>query len=147
MAQSGEGESNGKRSNGGGSGGSGSETSASEWIVAALSAVLVLGAIGFMLYEAASEPASPPDIIIQVDSIVRTGTGYVVEFEARNRGQTTAAGLTISGELRSDTGTVATSDVTIDYVPADGTRRGGLFFSENPRLYRLEIRPEGYDRP
>lgn len=122
-------------------------TSVWEWIVAAISTVIVLGAIGFMLYEALSEPASPPKITIQVDSIVTTSSGYIVEFTAENRGQTTAQGLQIEGQLKSDTGTVQTSSVTIDYVPQEARRAGGLFFSEDPRRYRLELQPKGYDRP
>ena len=123
------------------------KTSVWEWVVAAISTVLVLGAIGFMLYEALSEPASPPKITVQVDTIITTPTGYIVEFTAQNRGQTTAQGLQIEGELKSDTGTVQTSSVTLDYVPQEASSQGGIFFSKDPRNYRLELRPKGYDRP
>ena len=122
-------------------------TSPWEWVVAALSAVLVLGAVGFMLNEALREPETPPKIEIAVDTIIAIGTGYVVEFSAKNRGTTTAAGLTVEGELKSDAGIVAKSEVTIDYVPAEATRQGGLFFSRDPRRYQLQIRPKGYARP
>ena len=123
------------------------ETSVWEWVVAAISTALVLGAIGFMLYEALSEPPSPPRITVQVDSVVATSAGYIVEFTAENSGQTTAQGVEIEGELRSDTGTVQTSSATIGYVPQNASRQGGLFFTEDPRNYRLELRPKGYDRP
>lgn len=133
---------------GGGSGGQGKQkTSAWEWVVAALSAVLVLGSMGFLLWEALTERASPPAITVQVDSIVNTGSGYVVEFRAHNRGQTTGAGVVIEGELLADTGSVETSSVTLDYVPSESSRGGGLFFSHDPARYRLRIRPKGYDRP
>ena len=122
-------------------------TSPWEWVVAALSAVLVLGAIGFMLHEALSEPSSPPSIEIAVDTIIATRNGYIVEFRATNRGTTTAAGMTVEGELRSDTGSVEKSEVTVQYVPAEASRQGGLFFSRDPQRYQLEIRPKGYARP
>ncbi len=122
-------------------------TSPWEWVVAALSGVLVLGAIGFMLQEALSEPSSPPRIEIAVDTIIATRNGYVVEFRATNRGTTTAAGLTVEGELKSATGSVEKSEVTVQYVPAEASRQGGLFFSHDPQRYQLEIRPKGYARP
>jgi uncharacterized protein (TIGR02588 family) len=123
------------------------QTSLWEWAAAALSTVVVLGAIGFMLNEAFTVPSSPPMITVRVDTIVAAGSGYVVEFRAQNSGQTTAAGLTIEGELRSDTGTVEKSNVTIDYVPAGSHRRGGLLFTHDPARYTLQIQPKGYDRP
>lgn len=127
--------------------GGGEGTSPLEWLVAALSALLVLGTIAFLLHAALGSPATPPRITIQVDSVVRAGPGWLVEFRARNDGETTAAGLVVEGELRAGTGPVEKSQVTIDYVPARGVRRGGLFFTEDPRRHRLRIRPLGYDRP
>jgi uncharacterized protein (TIGR02588 family) len=123
------------------------ETSKLEWVVAALSLVLVLGVAGFLLHDAFGSPPSPPRITFEVDSVVRAGKGYLVEFRARNRGRTTAAGVEVEGELVSDTGSVETTGVTIDYVPAAGVTAAGLFFTEDPRKHRLEIRPKGYDRP
>lgn len=133
----------GKNGSGSGSGG----TSAGEWIVAAVSGLLVLGAMGVLLHEAITERPTPPRIEVAVDSVARSGSGYVAEFTARNSGNQTAAGLSIAGELRSDTGSVERSEVTIDYLPARSTIRGGLFFREDPRRYVLEIRPLGYGEP
>jgi|SRR5215218_52965 len=118
-----------------------------EWAVGALSLALVLAVAGFILHDAFRNPASPPRITFEVDSIVRAGRGYLVEFRARNSGRSTAAGVEVEGELLGDSGTVETTQVTIGYVPARGTTSAGLFFSEDPRRYRLEIRPKGYDRP
>ncbi len=122
-------------------------TSGLEWVVAGLSALIVLGTAGFLVMDAFRIPPSPPRITIEVDSVVRAGPGYLVEFRARNSGQTTAAGLVIEGEIKGDTGTVEKGEVTIDYVPSEGVRKGGLFFTRDPRQHRLEIRPKGYDRP
>lgn len=100
-----------------------------------------------MLYEAIASPQTPPIIEVLVDSIVDTEHGPVVQIRVRNHGQRTAAGLHLEGQLRSDTGTVETSQVTIDYVPAQGSRRGGLLFTHDPRRFALEIRATGYDQP
>lgn len=121
-------------------------TSPLEWVVAGVSALIVLGTAGFLVREASSPP-SPPRITVEVDSVVRAGQAWLVEFQARNSGHSTAAGLVIEGELMSDTGTVEKSVVTIDYVPARGKSKGGLFFTHDPRQNRLELRPKGYSRP
>lgn len=139
--------------NGGGSNGRGNDpavrekVSPLEWIVAALGALLVLGAAGFLLRDALGTDPAPPRIAIEVDSVVRSGEGYLVEFRVRNRGSTTAAGLLVEGEIRDGAGALETSEVTFDFVPAEGVRRAGLFFTRDPGRHRLEIRPKGYDRP
>jgi len=122
-------------------------TSPLEWAVAAFSLLLVLGVAGFLLHDAFRSPASPPRIILQVDSVVRAGRGYLVEFRAHNTGRTTAAGLEVEGEILADTESVETTQVTIDYVPAKGSTAAGLYFANDPRRHRLELRPKGYDRP
>lgn len=122
-------------------------TSPLEWVVAGLSALLVLGTIAFLLHDALAAPSSPPRVTVEADSIHRAGPGWLVEFRATNDGQTTAGGLTVEGTLEADTGTVERSQATIDYVPAGGTRKGGLYFTKDPARHRLKLRPTGYDRP
>lgn len=118
-----------------------------EWITAAVSLVIVLGAIAFLLVDAAGAPPTPPHIELVIDSIVTSGDGYLVEFRAVNSGQTTAAGLHIAAALREGDRTLETSEVEIDYVPREGSRSAGLFFGHDPRGYDLEMRPTGYRRP
>jgi uncharacterized protein (TIGR02588 family) len=118
-----------------------------EWVVAALSAVVVLGAIGAMLYQAFTTDDAPPDVTIAVEDIRDLGGGYLVEFSARNGGGSTAAGLAVEGTLEADTGEVETATATLDYVPARASRGGGLYFRNDPRDYRLTVRAKGYERP
>ena len=118
-----------------------------EWVIAGVSALLVLGTIAFLLHDALSGPSTPPQVTVHADTVLRAGPGWLVEFRATNGGQTTAAGLTVEGTLEADTGTVERSEVTIDYVPAQGSRRGGLYFTRDPGRHRLQLRATGYDRP
>lgn len=123
------------------------QTSRWEWVAAAVGTVLVLGTVGLLLHEAFTGSDSPPAVTVHVDGILPLENGYLVRIRAENSGGETAAGLTVEGELKSDTGSVEKSDVTIDYVPANGKRLGGLFFQEDPRRHELTVRPKGYDRP
>lgn len=116
-------------------------------MIGAMSAVVVLGTIGVLLHEGFTHSSSPPRIEIAVDSIVRAGAGYLVEFSARNRGESTAAGLRVEGEIVGARGSIEVSHTEIDYVPGRGVRAAGLFFSQDPAQGSLRIRPTGYDRP
>lgn len=122
-------------------------TSVSEWIVAIASAALVLALLGFLVYEGIRSPGTPPDVTIEVDSIQKAGPGYLVLFRARNTGRTTAAEVLVEGELEADSGKVERSETTIDYVPARGEQRGGLYFRGDPQGSRLRLRAHGYRDP
>lgn len=115
--------------------------------MAALGALLVFSAVGVMLFQALTQPNTPPRLEVTVDSIVDTGSGYLAQVRVRNRGQSTAAQLLIEGQLNSDTGSVETAQATISYVPAQSIRRAGLLFSRDPREFRLEVAPKGFDLP
>ena len=117
------------------------------WGIAVLGLALVLGSIGFMLYEAAAGDSSPPDVTVQMDSIRATQNGFQIEFRAINAGGTTAQGLTVEGELKNGAESVETSNTTIEYVPSHSERAGGLFFKSDPRQYQLQLRAKGYEKP
>ena len=117
------------------------------WGIGVLGLVLVLGSIVFMLYEAATGDKSAPDVIVRMESIEPTETGFLVRFRAVNQGGSTAAGLTIEGELSSGMENVETSSTTIEYLPSHSERGGGLFFTSDPREYQLQLRATGYEEP
>ena len=117
------------------------------WGIGLLGLVLVLGSIGFMLYQAAAGDSSPPDVTVRVGSILPIRNGFLGEFRAINEGGSTAEGLTVEGELRKGTESVETSNTTIEYVPSHSEREGGLFFRSDPRQYELRLRATGYEKP
>lgn len=117
------------------------------WGIGLLGLLFVLGSIGFMLYEAIAGDSSPPDVIVEIDSILPARNGFLVEFRAINEGGRAAAGLTVEGELRNGAQIVETSDSTIEYVPSHSEREGGLFFTLDPREYDLQLRAKGYETP
>jgi uncharacterized protein (TIGR02588 family) len=117
-----------------------------EWIVAILGLVLIVGSIAYMVYQAVGD-SSPPNIVVHVGLVKPIHNGYLVQIRAINQGGSTAAGLMIKGELKDGNKAIETSETTIDYVPPQSEGEGGLFFKENPRNYKLEVRAEGYQEP
>lgn len=125
----------------------GGEISRVEWILGGLSAVIVLTVIGLLLYEGIRGTGSPAEIAFEVDSVMATPHGFLLEFEAINSGESTAAELLIEGEVRTGAGVTERSEVTIDYLPAKSRRRAWLFFRANPSEHHFEIRQKGFDSP
>ncbi|HSK19207.1 MAG TPA: TIGR02588 family protein [Longimicrobiales bacterium] len=118
-----------------------------EWAAAIISTVLVVAMLAYTLYQGVSNGSRPPLIAVQADSVIETPGGYLVMFSATNSGDETAAAVQISGELMRDTVAVEKSAATIDYVPSQAVRKGGIMFSNDPRTYRLELRATGFSRP
>ena len=119
-----------------------------EWIAGGLGAVLTLAMIGFLGWEAYQSPAdAPPAVEVSLRDIVPAGEGFVAEIAAVNLSSETAAAVDVEGVLSRDGREVERSQVTLDYVPGDSERRGGLFFAEDPSAYELELRALGYAVP
>ena len=123
------------------------EISSVAWVLAGLSAVLVLAVIGALLYEGLGGTGSPPEIVFEVDSVTIAPHGFLLEFQAVNSGESTAARVLVEGEVTTAAGVSERSEVTIDYLPAKGRRRAWLFFKTDPSRHHLEIRQKGFDSP
>jgi len=118
-----------------------------EWVAAAVSTALVLAVVGYMAFDAVARPRTPPAIEVARGNVLQVRGGWLVEFRAFNHGHETAAGVKVEGTLEDGGRTVETSEATLDFVPGRATRRGGLFFREDPRARAMELRALGYQEP
>lgn len=118
-----------------------------EWAVACLGLVLVVAVLGLLLYKAIWTESSPPQVTIRVISTVPVQNGFLVQFEAVNHGGSTAEGVVVAGELKRGTEQVETSHTTLDYLPPNSTKSGGLFFTHDPRQFEFHARAFGYEEP
>ncbi len=118
-----------------------------EWVAGALGAILVGVALWVLLSDALSQ-ATPPDLRVTTDSIAGQGADrYRVAFTARNVGTEAAAGVVIEGLLVRSARDTLRAMVTLDYVPGESRRSGGLFFDADPRAGELVLRAVGYTEP
>ena len=118
-----------------------------QWAIAGVGLLLVAGALGLLLYKAIWTEVSPPEVTVRVLSIVQVQNGYLVRFHAVNQGGSTAEGVVIEGELRRGMERAETSHTTLEYLPAHSERRGGLFFTQDPRQFDFQVRAFGYEEP
>jgi uncharacterized protein (TIGR02588 family) len=123
------------------------EVTAIQWAIGGVSTLLVLMLLGFIFYEAVTGTDIPPILSVRQERILPVDQGFIVEFTAKNTGGVTAKNVTIEGVLTESGKAVEKSNATISFVPSHAERDGGLVFSHDPRRYKLEIQPKGYDRP
>ena len=121
------------------------ETPALEWITAGIGLILVVGAIGFMLFDAFYSKDLPPDLIVAKEKTEQVKTGYLVTFKVKNNGDQTASTVVVEGSLNGESD--ETAQVTLDYVPPHSEREGGLYFSTKPDDSKLKLEAKGYEKP
>ena len=119
-----------------------------EWISAAIGLALTLGIVVLIGKEWLNcETEQPPAIELLAGSVTPMRSGFVVEVTAVNRSGGSAAEVEVEGALMSGASPVETSHMTFDYVPGRAERKGGLFFTQDPRRHRLQVRALGYQEP
>lgn len=122
-------------------------TSWLEWGVAAAGALILFGTIGYMTYYGLTQPDGPPKIAFMHGPVEEAPGGYVMQFTARNDGLSTAAALKVTGQLLEGGQVVEESEATLDYVPEQSERKGGLFFEQDPRQHEVMLQSKGYAKP
>jgi uncharacterized protein (TIGR02588 family) len=118
-----------------------------EWAFGIAGFAFVAVTLVFLAYKAVTSDHAPPDIAVRAEAVAPVQGGYLVMISAVNMGDRTAANVKVQGELKSESGTVETSEMTFQYVPAHSERKGGLFFAQDPRRLKLDVGARGYEKP
>lgn len=121
--------------------------SRSEWAIAAVGLALVSVSLSVILYQALWHKETPPEVQVALEAPQPVTGGYIVPFKAINMGSTTAAGLIIKATLKNGSSEIETSETTLDYLPANSSRKGGFFFRQNPAAYQLEAFATAFQEP
>lgn len=117
-----------------------------EWLAAGIGLVLVLGVFGVIGWQAFNGSATPPAVTVQIEDVGSVDGGYRVLFRARNSTGKAATQVEIEGKLSMDGGEEV-SRVVLDYIPGHSARKGGLFFTRDPRSGALAVRATGFAEP
>jgi uncharacterized protein (TIGR02588 family) len=123
------------------------EIPALEWLLGSIGALMVAGAIGFLAWSGMVQGDTPPDIRVEVEQVLQQRNGWLVMVRAFNEGGSAAAEVTVGGELTASDGTVETAELRLDFLPSRSDRRGGLFFTRDPKSQALKVRVLGYAEP
>ncbi len=122
-------------------------TSSVEWIAAAVGLAVLAGCVAYLVYVGLSSPEGPPIVEVEAIDVHPQRGQFLVRFRARNDGNSTAVELVVEGKLIGGEKVFETAQMTIDYLPRNSEREGGLFFSRDPAEYRLVLEPVGYSAP
>jgi uncharacterized protein (TIGR02588 family) len=121
-------------------------TPLAERILGAVSAAVIVVLMGYLVVRALANDGTPPDIVVELRGVTQVGAAWLVEVEATNLGSSPATDLEIEGEMPGPGGSERRS-VVLEYVPARASRRGGLYFSGDPRTRPLTLRAVGFRAP
>ena len=117
-----------------------------EWAVGIISAIIVLGTVGYLAFEAFQPDADEPALTATVLEIRERNGSFVVEVEVRNASRGAAAEVHIAGVARAGDGRERQGQALVDFVPGFSTRRASLVFDVNPGT-DADVRIVGYTRP
>ena len=118
-----------------------------EWGIALLGIALVFTALGIILFRAIREDSTPVDLSVSVEKVEKLERKFRVDFRIDNSGSETAAAVSVEGELMDGAKSVEKSNAMITYAPANSTRQGGMFFTNDPHLFELRLRATGFEKP
>jgi uncharacterized protein (TIGR02588 family) len=118
-----------------------------EWLFGGVGVLLLLSCVTFLVYEGVTSTEQPGAITASVKEIVSAGDAYVVTFTLHNAGTQTLSNVQLSARLMDGEREIEHVQTAIDYLPGRSQREGGFYFKQDPHGLRVEITPEGYQKP
>ncbi len=113
-----------------------------EWVVFAVSAVLIVAVVGFLVVDGMRDAGRPPDIRISLGKGQKSAHGFLVPVSVTNLGDKTAQAVEL--EIRCQSGEDEQSaTLTYDFLASGEVRAGWAGFSGEP-VERLSARVVGY---
>ena len=119
----------------------------SEWVVAFIGLVLLVFSLGYLAYHAFTSPHTAPVPVVELLGIDQQGSRFLARVKVTNRGPTTAERLSVAGRLKRQGEVVEESATEFDFLPGASSREAGLFFSQDPRAFQLELFARSYQKP
>lgn len=118
-----------------------------EWIVFAVSLVLVAGALGFLAWDAVRGEDSPAALSVEIGRPEPRGNAWAVPVTIRNRGDATAEGVQVEVTLAAPGAEPERAGFEAAFVPRRSKREGWVTFRSDPSRGRLSGRVAGYETP
>ena len=119
-----------------------------EWIVFAVSVVLVAGTLAFLAYDGINIGDTPPSIEIRVGAPTQGQHNFIVPVSLINHGDQTAEGVQIEVALETEGKEMERSEFAVAFLPRRATREGWVAFQTDPRTaQKINARVLGYEKP
>jgi uncharacterized protein (TIGR02588 family) len=119
-----------------------------EWAVFGVALVLILSALGFLVYDAATLGKRPPSIEVRTGEPEQHSFNYLIPVVVTNHGDETAEGVQIEVVLEQGGEERERAEFTVAFVPRGSTREGWVAFQTDPRtVEQIKARVLGYEKP
>lgn len=120
-----------------------------EWVVFAISLVLVITTLSYLVYDGATFSETPPNIELELNKAQTQATDrFIIPVTAINRGETTAEGVQIEVTLNSGGKEQENAQFEIAFLPRHSKREGWVTFTTDPRtVEKIEARVLGLEKP
>lgn len=119
-----------------------------EWLVFAASLVLVVGTLGYLIYDAGTSGNAPPSIEMQLGKPQPRLNYFFVPVSVTNRGDETAEAVHIEVVLESGGKEQESGEFEIAFLPRRSTRKGWVTFQTDPRrVEQMKARVLGFEKP
>ena len=120
-----------------------------EWVVFAISLVLVITTLGYLVYDGATFSETPPNIELELGKAqAQAPDRFIIPVTAINRGETTAEGVQIEVTLNSGGKEQENAQFEIAFLPRHSKREGWVTFTTDPRtVEQIEARVLGLEKP
>jgi uncharacterized protein (TIGR02588 family) len=119
-----------------------------EWIVGAISAVLVACLVFFLTYEATVAETKPALLVAKIERLDTVENGTLVVVMVTNHGDEAAAQVGIQAMLARADQQPAAKAIEFDYIAGHAVRRGAFVFEErdiSPAEIRVNV--QGFTEP
>lgn len=114
--------------------------SQAEWISLGIALTLLTGVVATVV-ALWLRPSQPAEFTVERGEVRAANNQYYLPITVRNKGDATAAQVTVEGML----GTEETFTTTFDFVPARSNAEGVLIFSQEPAA--ATVRVVSYQEP
>jgi uncharacterized protein (TIGR02588 family) len=118
-----------------------------EWTVFAVSLVLVLATLGFLIRESVVSGDGPPEVLARLGEPRPARSGYLVPVEVFNVGLTTAEDISVPVFLDLPDGKREEAELAIAFLPRDSQREGWVHFRSDPRQGTVSLGAIGFEVP
>ena len=122
------------------------DKNALEWTVFGVGLVLVMATLAYLVREAFTTGASPPDLVVQLGVPRQVTEGFQVPVTVVNRGDRVAEGVSVTITLAARTEREE-AVLSIAFLPHQSSRQGWVTFRRDPKDGNLEVGPVAYASP
>ena len=125
-----------------------SRRSLAEWFTFALSACILLGLVGLIVFDWQANQSRPPAFAVEITDTARIANGrYYVPFAITNTGGRIARTVQVTAALQLPSGEQEAGEQQIDFLSGQERKRGSFVFTHDPQSGELLVRVASYRLP